>query len=119
MTLPTYLKNNQSGQVLVIFLLVLVIGLALVLSIASRTVTDIRQTTTSDESNRAYFAAESGIEDTLKNLQTDSTYAGGTLDFTTVNRTTAEVSVSDLKADPGKILDFLEYKKDDVAQINL
>ena len=71
MTLPKYLKTNQSGQVLVIFLLVLVIGLALVLSIASRTVTDIRQTTTSDESNRAYFAAESGIEDALKKIKGD------------------------------------------------
>jgi len=78
MTLPKYLKTNQSGQVLVIFLLVLVIGLALVLSIASRTVTDIRQTTTSDESNRAYFAAESGIEDALKKIKGDPAFTSAT-----------------------------------------
>ena len=56
-------KNNknfkkQAGQILIIFLLILVVGLALVLSVASRSITDIRITTSTDESNRAYFAAE-------------------------------------------------------------
>lgn len=121
MSLPNYLKNNQSGQVLVIFLLVLVIGLALVLSIASRTVTDIRQTTTSDESNRAYFAAESGVEDALKRIEEDPVAALGskTLDLTGVNRTSADVEVTALSAPADTILDFLEYEQDDVAQINL
>src|SRR3990167_1701920 len=93
MTLPKYLKTNQSGQVLVIFLLVLVIGLALVLSIASRTVTDIRQTTTSDESNRAYFAAESGIEDALKKIKGDPSFPSAppyALNFPSVNNTNAD-----------------------------
>src|SRR3989344_6653038 len=127
MYLPKYLKKNESGQVLVIFLLVLVIGLALVLSIASRTVTDIRQTTTSDESNRAYYAAESGVEDALKKIEDSfnfdkdgdgdpDTYK---LDFAAVNRTNADVDVTPLRAEPGVILDFLDYAKDDVAQINL
>ncbi len=127
MFLPRYLKSNESGQVLVIFLLVLVIGLALVLSIASRTVTDIRQTTTSDESNRAYYAAESGVEDALKKIEDDfnfDTDGDGNpdaynLDFASVNRTNADVDVIPLRADPGVILDFLNYAKDDVAQINL
>lgn len=127
MFLPKYFKNNESGQVLVIFLLVLVIGLALVLSIASRTVTDIRQTTTSDESNRAYYAAESGVEDALKKIEDNfnfDTDGDGVpdpypLNFTSVNNTNADVNVVPLRADPGVILDFLEYAKDDVAQINL
>lgn len=122
MFLPKYFKNNQSGQVLVIFLLVLVIGLALVLSIASRTVTDIRQTTTSDESNRAYFAAESGVEDALKKIESNPSFTSATpyaLNFTSVNQTNADVTVTALTKPAGEILDFLEYSKDDVAQINM
>lgn len=121
MTLPSYIKSNQSGQVLVIFLLVLVIGLALVLSIASRTVTDIRQTTTSDESNRAYFAAESGVEDALKKIAANEAIAGPyTLNFTSVNQTQANVSASPLLWTLGEPpLEFGTFAKDDVAQINL
>ncbi len=121
MSLPKHIKSNESGQVLVIFLLVLVIGLALVLSIASRTVTDIRQTTTSDESNRAYFAAESGVEDALKKIENNSVSLGTTypLSFTSVNRTNADVTVTSLTKPAGEVLDFLDYAKDDVAQISL
>jgi hypothetical protein len=127
MSLPSYLKNNQSGQVLVIFLLVLVIGLALVLSIASRTVTDIRQTTTSDESNRAYFAAESGVESALKKIESDAGFITDTAakkaevspKFTDVNRATADVDVKALTAPAGQILDFLDYNRDEVAQISM
>ncbi len=122
MSLPKQI-NNQSGQVLVIFLLVLVIGLALVLSIASRTVTDIRQTTTSDESNRAYYAAESGVEDALKKIS-----AGGVIssnpykvDLSAVNNSSSTVKVEDYPStnNAGQIVDFLTYNKDDVAQIAL
>jgi hypothetical protein len=57
---------------LIIFLLVLVVASAIVLSVASRTITDVRITSTTDESNRAYFAAEAGIEEALKKLDTPS-----------------------------------------------
>lgn len=121
MLLPKYLSKNQSGQVLVIFLLVLVIGLALVLSIASRTVTDIRQTTTSDESNRAYFAAESGVEDALKKIESNLSPGSYSLNFEAVNRTDANVVVSDIlwTTSETQPLDFGSFKKDDVAQVNL
>src|SRR3990167_10953264 len=90
--------KKQTGQILIIFLLILVVGLALVLSVASRSITDIRITTTSDESSRAYFAAEAGIEEALKQLQTDADYAkdGVELDFKSVNQTTANVNVDNL-----------------------
>lgn len=119
-------KNNknfkrQAGQILIIFLLVLVVGLALVLSVASRSITDIRLTTSSDESNRAYFAAEAGVEEALKQLQKDSTYPGGELDFTAINQTTAKVNVSTLTSPTGTAA-FLfpeEYDRDSVIQVNL
>src|SRR3989304_631033 len=70
-------KNKEKGQILILFLLVLVVGLAIVLSVASRTITDIRTTTTSDESNRAYFAAEAGIEEALQQLESTGSIPGG------------------------------------------
>jgi len=103
-------KNNQSGQILIIFLLVLVVGLAIALSIASRTVTDIRQTTTSDESNRAYFAAEAGVERALKQISENPTFSGETIDFTDVNQSQANVVVSALTVPVGTVFEILRTK---------
>lgn len=68
MNLPQKTIKSKRGQVLIIFLLILIVGLAIVISIASRTLVDIRLSTTSDQSNRAYFAAEAGIEQALRQL---------------------------------------------------
>src|SRR4030065_2004501 len=68
MGLPKSHLKSSRGQILIIFLLILVVAAAIVLSVASRTVTEIRTTTTSDESNRAYFAAEAGVEEAIKRL---------------------------------------------------
>ncbi len=116
-----YKSRRQTGQILIIFLLILVVGLALVLSVASRSITDIRITTTSDESNRAYFAAEAGIEEALKRLQQPSTTSEFTaeLDFTAVNKTTAKVKSSDLSSTSGAYLLLDALERDAVAQVNL
>lgn len=97
MTLPKKTRQNlksSSGQIIVLFLLILVVGLAIVLSVASRTVTDIRITTTSDESSRAYFAAEAAIEEALKKVS--SSGAGTfTLNFSSLNNSTATVEITE------------------------
>jgi len=122
MKLPDTSKNSQKGQILIVFLLVLVVGLAIALSIASRSVTDVRQTTTSDESNRAYFAAEAGIDEALKRIE-DNTVIIGTpqkLDLTQTNRSLADVTVKNLSIDGGVVFEYPTFvEKDDVAQINL
>lgn len=123
MSLPNF-KNNQKGQILIIFLLVLVIGLAITLSIASRTVTDVRQTTTSDESNRAYFAAEAGVERALKELNDNVSFSTGTTpivsDFSSVNNSRASTSVGLLQPTGTQVFAYPgEVAKDDVAQVSL
>lgn len=121
MKLPKEIKNSQSGQILVIFLLVLVVGLALVLSIASRTVTDVRQSTTSDESNRAYFAAESGVQNALKLIQEGSVSPGAAnVNLQGVNRSNADVDVTSLQPTGTNAFEFPgKITKDDVAQVIL
>jgi len=58
-------KKYQSGQALLIVLLSMAVVLTIVLSIISRTVTDVKVTSQDEESLRAFSAAEAGIEKAL------------------------------------------------------
>lgn len=66
----TFLKRlklycNQDGQILLIVVLTMVIVLTVGLSIASRIVTELKLSKQNEESQRAFQAAEAGIEQTL------------------------------------------------------
>lgn len=69
--------HDQSGQVLIIILLVLVVGVSIILSLSARSITDVRTTTSTEQSNRAYFAAEAGIERALQQIK-DGSVTGST-----------------------------------------
>jgi Tfp pilus assembly protein PilX len=58
--------RDQSGQVVLITLLVLTIATTVALSLISRTTTDTRITAQVEESSRAFNAAEAGVEEALK-----------------------------------------------------
>lgn len=109
--------KSPKGQVMILFLLILVVGLGVVLSVASRTVTDIRTTTASDESNRAYFAAEAGIEEALGRLKS----GGPVPDLMTLNfpdlKTTATTTVNTSAGEREIYVVPFDVKKDDVAQV--
>lgn len=55
----------KPGQVLILVLLVVVVSLAVGLSVASRNITNIRTSTQTEESQKAFSAAEGGIESVL------------------------------------------------------
>ena len=57
--------KKKKGQVLVLVLLVVVVALAVGLSVASRNLTNLRITTQSEQSQRAFNAAEGGNEHAL------------------------------------------------------
>lgn len=59
---------KKRGQVLVLVLLVVVVALAIGLSVASRNITNIKTATQSERSQRAFSAAEGGVEDVLSRL---------------------------------------------------
>lgn len=69
------------GQVILIILLVTVVGLTIGLSLVSRTIQDVRLSSQIAESQKAFSAAESGIEAALKGAAIDSvdtlTLSGG------------------------------------------
>ena len=63
----------KSGQILILVLLIVVVSLAVGLSVASRNLTNLRISTQTEESQRAFSAAEGGVEDVLSRLQTLAT----------------------------------------------
>lgn len=58
-------KRAQSGQALLIILLIMSVVLTIGLSVVSRSITDIQITTKEDDALRAFSAAEAGIERAL------------------------------------------------------
>jgi hypothetical protein len=119
MNLPKKHIQSPRGQILILFLLILVLGMAIVLSVASRTVTDIKITSTSDESNRAYFAAEAGVEEALKKAETSTGPITLRLDFDDINTTaTTELADVGVGARDIYVYPFL-VERDDVAQVNM
>lgn len=110
--------KNRSGQVLILVLLVVVVALAVGLSIASRNITNLRTSTQTEQSQRAFTAAEGGVEDVLSRLttiaDTSVVKTGGTYSETvTVGNIQANVSVKSQTAYSRTI------ELGDVGQINL
>jgi hypothetical protein len=59
------MKKGQEGQVIIIMLLIMVVALALGLAIVGHSISDISTSTKTEDSARAYSAAEAGIERAL------------------------------------------------------
>lgn len=59
-------STSQKGQVLLIVVLTIVVALTVGLSLASRTVTNVRNSAEDTNSKKAFSAAEAGIEQSLK-----------------------------------------------------
>ena len=57
--------KNQQGQVVIIILLLMAVALTVGLSISSQTASDVKISTQLEESERAFAAAEAGIESVL------------------------------------------------------
>jgi hypothetical protein len=59
-------KGKQSGQILLVVVLTMIVALTVGLSIAARVVTELRLSRQNEESQRAFQAAEAGIQQTLE-----------------------------------------------------
>lgn len=79
--------NNQRGQALLVIVLVMVVALTVGLSVASRTITNLRNTREQVNSQKALSAAEAGVEQALKNnANVAGNLAGNTTYTTTVGQ---------------------------------
>ncbi len=61
-----YKKNYEKGQILLIVVITMIVALTVGLSVASRTVTELRLSKQNEESQRAFNAAEAGIDRVLQ-----------------------------------------------------
>ncbi|TAK53986.1 MAG: hypothetical protein EPO24_13700 [Bacteroidetes bacterium] len=64
--------RDEHGQILLIVILTMIVALTVGLSIASRTITNLKISKQNEESNRAFQAAEAGIEKALRSGATSS-----------------------------------------------
>lgn len=75
----------QAGQILLIIVLVMTIALTIGLSVASRTISNLRVSTDEENSQRAFSAAEAGIEQAMQtNTQNSGSFSNNTDYQTTI-----------------------------------
>lgn len=60
-----FLIRSQSGQVIVVLLLLMLVALSIGLAVTQKSVTDVTTSTQTEQSSRAFSAAEAGIEKAL------------------------------------------------------
>lgn len=92
------MKRNLTysrGQVILIILLVTVVGLTIGLSLVSRTIQDVQLSSQISESQKAFSAAESGIEAALTGSDLTSSPVNLTLNGGSANYTVTEIGGSD------------------------
>lgn len=124
--------THKSGQILILVLLVVVVALAVGLSVASRNLTNLRTSAQADQSQRAFTAAEGGVEETLTKLNSVSTVItnGGANKVNGCLRDTADTTKAncDLTSQSGvtgavQVVAQKSFQKTvglgDVAQVNL
>lgn len=107
--------NSQSGQVVIVLLLVMVLALAIGLSVIGRSVTEISTSTKTEDSSRAFSAAEAGIE---RLLQLDPQLGSGTAGSITFSNQ-SQAQGLEWSADlprPGVALEYPAFGKESFAQ---
>lgn len=57
--------KQQKGQIIIVLLLLMLVGLSVALALTQRSITDVATSTQSEQSNRAFSAAEAGLEKAL------------------------------------------------------
>lgn len=63
------IKGKQSGQILLVVVLTMIVALTVGLSIAARVVTELKLSKQNEESQRAFQAAEAGIQQSLESKE--------------------------------------------------
>ena len=97
--LNTKRNRKESGQIVLLLVLITVVGLTIGLSLISRTITDIRITSQTEQSSRAFSAAEAGIETALR-----SNVAPGPTGSVSLPGASANYSVSEVGGDADNLV---------------
>lgn len=101
---------SQRGQVILILLLTMLVALSIGLVVTQRSITDVATSTQTDQANRAFSAAEAGIEEVIQR----GTY--GSQNITNLGNASAQVEAYKLPAG-NEALEYPPIGKDVVAQV--
>lgn len=71
-------RFNQSGQIILVLLLTMLVALSIGLVVTTRSISDVKSSTQTEQAARAFSAAEAGIEEAAQ-LGTPGTHSVGTL----------------------------------------
>lgn len=96
--------KRQEGQTLLIVVLVMVISLTVGLSIASKTITNLRTTTEEADSAKALSAAETGVAQSIKSGQSVPAGSGFASNNTTFSSSVTSVSGSGFLINGGNVI---------------
>lgn len=113
------LFGNEKGQTVVIILLVMVVGLTIGLSIVNRSLSDIKISQETEQSQRAFSAAEAGLEKAILNINSPGQPAPGTINDVNYTVDKSLMGGSGTTPDGYELTEKSAVKKDEVAQINL
>lgn len=108
--------HDQRGQVVLLILLVIVVGLTIAISIAGSSLNQIEETAVTEESNRAFSAAEAGVEETLLYIEQGTPAPQITPNTSAL---TSGSSVKQVTIAEEDSLTISQLNQDDVAQLDL
>src|SRR4030042_5773261 len=115
----------KSGQILIFVLLVVVVALAVGLSVASRNITNLRTSTQTGESQRAFSAAEGGVEDMLSRISAITSVPAKNLEVNSTSGYTGQVTIGTVGDLPASVklkginVYQMQLVPGEVGQINL
>lgn len=105
--------RRMKGQITIILLLVVVIGLTVALSIVGRSTTELSTSTRTEQSTRAFSAAEAGIEQALSETLNFGNTGVATVP---VGDSTARVESGGYLPGTGQALEYPPISKEEIAQ---
>jgi len=107
--------KKQSGQVIIILLLVMLVALSVGLAITQRSINSLTTSNQSEQAARAFSAAEAGIEKVIQSCPPGQVCtASGNINLS--NQATANVTVSQPLPQGNIGLEFVPIGKEDIAQ---
>ncbi|NTV31167.1 hypothetical protein HGA91_04300 [candidate division WWE3 bacterium] len=107
-------RSAKQGQILVVILLIVIVGLTIALSIAGTTFRNLESTATTEETNRAFSAAEAGVEEAILKIE-----QGTPVPTINPKNLDSGSTIKQVTVQPDTTLQVNNLKKDDVAQLNL
>lgn len=105
--------KNQSGQVIIILLLTMLVALAIGLTVTQRSLSDVATSNQTEQSSRAFSAAEAGLEQAISLTSPGSSVSVGNLG----NEASANVAVNPNLPIGNEGIEYPPIGKETVAQV--